>query len=79
MVMSYDNTKIIIFNYPNGTIKEKRHYYNNLLHNDNGPAVISYNIDGTILEEVYYLNGKICNDILHYMIMVSLNNNSNNE
>lgn len=44
-------------NYYNGKIKEVYHYKNDLIHNDDGPAVINYDLNGNITSEIYFING----------------------
>lgn len=43
--------------YDDGYIKRITHTYKNKLHNENGPATISYLSDGTRYREEYWING----------------------
>ena len=44
----------------NDYLEEVVYFFDGVLHKDDGPAVISYDLDGSILRESYYLNGCKC-------------------
>ena len=46
--------------YSNGQIRKKEYRTKGNLHNDNGPAFISYYFDGTNEVEAYFSNGNLC-------------------
>jgi len=55
-------SQVIKIYYENGKIKEEYHYLNDVLHREDGPAVIMYNIEGNVKIKQYALNGvEICN------------------
>ena len=51
------------FIYYHGHLEYEYFIVNNLLHNDNGPAIISYFENGQIRSKSYHINGKICDGL----------------
>ena len=47
-----------IFWHEDGSIYKEVYKVNHLIHNDNGPAIIIYNINGTIANKSYYIDDR---------------------
>lgn len=75
------NGKIIKFieYYYNGVIKEECYYKDNVLHNNNYPAIIEYYENGIKKREIYYKNGKLHNEKAPAIIEYDENKNIINQ
>lgn len=47
----------LIYTTPNGNTLQIGHYKNNRLHNNYGPAAVSYHADGSIFQVMYFVDG----------------------
>lgn len=67
----YENSPAVEIQYDSGA-KKVIHYKDNKIHNENGPAIITYDQAGNVTKEEFYIEDNYYADEMQYLTALSL-------